>query len=135
MIYRGKCSNNVWERNGHSVHIISNYLEHNKTTDSYKWRTYEPEKVQPKWHKGSYAPQHEHPQTFVEFDEQSAETKEYRFLVHSHIYGDSACRPILKVQLFPGEGSLGESYVYDFAEPLPEDNSAPIKHNPKQPPG
>ena len=116
------------------MHIVRNYLTQNKTTNSYEWSKGEPEKVQPKLHAGSYKPQHKHPQTFVEFDIQSSGTKEYRFLVHSHIYGDNACRPILKVQLFPGEGPLGERYVYDFSEPLPKE-AAPIKHNSEPPQG
>ena len=110
------------------MHIFRNYLEQNETTKSYKWLEGESEKVQPKLHAGSYKPQHKHPQTFVEFDVQSSGTKEYRFLVHSHIYGDNACRPILKVQLFPGEGKLGKRYVYDFSEPLPKE-AAPIRHS------
>ena len=100
------------------MHIVRNYLDHNKTSNSYKWSEGEPEKVQPQLHGGPYKPQHKHPQTFVEFDSQSSATKEFQFLVHSHIYGDNACRPILKVQLFPGEGKLGERYIYDFNEPL-----------------
>ena len=117
------------------MHIVRNYLDHNKTSNSYKWSEGEPEKVQPQLHGGSYTPQHKHPQTFVEFDVQNSATKEFRFLVHSHIYGDNACRPILKVQLFPGEGRLGEKYVYDFNEPLPKENAAPIKHVSKPPQG
>ena len=61
---------------------------------------------------------------FVEFDKRSEDTGEYRFLVHSHIYGDNACRPTIKIQFFPGSGKLGESYIYDFTEPLPNRKAA-----------
>ena len=104
-------------------------MEYNETTDSYKWYRGEGEKLQPKWHLKNYKPQHEHPQMFVEFDKRSEDTGEYRFLVHSHIYGDNACRPTIKIQFFPGSGTLGENNIYDFTEPLPTRHQAKVKQN------
>ena len=61
---------------------------------------------------------------YVELDQLSKDTGEYRFLVHSHIYGDNACWPTIKIQFFPGSGKLGKSYIYDFTEPLPTRKAA-----------
>ena len=134
MIFRGSCDSNVGTRNGHSVHINDNILEHNKTTDSYKWKGREGEKLQPKWHTRAHKPQHKHAHTYVEFEQQDSKTNQYRYLVHSHIYGN-ACRPTLKIQFFPGAGPLGETYVYDFSEPLKPKMSAPIKQESAGAPG
>ena len=67
---------------------------------------------------------------FVEYDQLSKDTGEYRFLVHSHIYGDNACRPTIKIQFFPGSGNLGKSYIYDFTEPLPTRKAA-VRQTPR----
>ena len=107
-------------------------MEYDETTDSYKWFRGEGKKLQPKWHLKTLKPQHEHAQMYVEFDRLSKDTGEYRFLVHSHIYGDNACRPTIKIQFFPGSGTLGESSIYDFSEPLPTRLQAPVKQNPQK---
>ena len=44
---------------------------------------------------------------------------QYRFLVHSKMDGHG-CRPTLKIQFLPGQGSLGKRMLYDFSEPLPD---------------
>ena len=104
-------------------------MEYNETTDSYNWIPSEAKNLQPKWHLKTLKPQHAHAQMFVEFDKLSEDTGEYKFLVHSHIYGDNACRPTIKIQFFPGSGTLGENNIYDFTEPLPTRQQAKVKQN------
>ena len=127
--FSGSCRNIAGTRNAHSIHIIQNHIQQNETTRAYMWDKKDATRRQKKWKKGSYAPKH-HPQIYLEFEQQNSKTDEYRFLVHSKMYG-GGCRPILKVQLFPGEGPLGDKMIYDFSEPLPVinlDHLSPEKH-------
>ena len=128
------CSNPAGTRNAHSVHIIPNRLEQNETSKAYSWA--EADRIQHpsdyyrnKWHKGSYVYKH-HPQTYVESElvneGESDEERQYRFLVHTHMKG-YGCRPTLKIQFLPGQGthvpSLAEEMLYDPTEPLPDPSS------------
>ena len=117
------------------MHIVHNILDKNDTTGAYKWD--EARKLQHKWHLGKFTPLY-HPQIYLEFDKVTIQPDEYRFLVHSSMYGDG-CRPTLKIQLFPGMGSLGKKHVYDFSAPLPDAEPLPVpdknqhdKHKGKQ---
>ena len=135
LLFRTSCSNLAGTRNAHSVHIITNRLERNKTTKAYYWddadRIQHPtDYSRSKWHRGSYKYKH-HPQTYVESESvnegKSDEERQYRFLVHSHMEGDG-CRPTLKIQFLPGQGNevpaLSEGMLYDPNEPLPD----PLSH-------
>jgi hypothetical protein len=110
-------------------------MRHNETTNEYKWKASEANKLQKKWHTNSArtcrckpkSPYH--PQIYLEFELVDESTKQFQFLVHATMSG-KACRPTLKVQFFPGMGPIGERQVYDFNEPIPPKGVEPHAQTP-----
>ena len=59
---------------------------------------------------------------------ESDEEKQYRFLVHTHMKGDG-CRPTLKIQFLPGNGTAVPEFSGFFSEGMLYDPNAP-DHDP-----